>query len=139
MSTFTGAFAYRSLPADKIDNQMTLDGLIGEFGYGRPEEIVQCAKCGESYVLIEGGDATESILQEDVEFLAKALSLTHPRHVGHLLIRDPGGNLNKHLNEIHDCASQASTLPSLSSQASRVLGKQRGSLSIGAKLGSGSV
>ncbi len=85
MRVLIGSIAYRSAPGLDPSEQLP----------SRPDEIAKCKKCGEAYVLIEGSDATEEMVQGDVAFLAKILSSSHPCHPPRLLIRDPDGALNR--------------------------------------------
>lgn len=100
MAVLIGAIAYRSLPVEEVDPQLRSWEMIRKHEGGQAEKPVKCPKCGEPYALIEGLDATDEILQGDLEFLAKALSSSHPFHPTRLFVRDPNGVLNRRFHLI---------------------------------------
>src|SRR5688572_18599426 len=91
MSILIGAVAYRAFRGDDERQQIDCLPMTRQHSDGATSKEVSCPKCGEQYLLVEGSDASENMLQEDMEFLAKALSSGHPSHPERLLIRDPKG------------------------------------------------
>jgi len=98
MQITIGAIAYRASPIDEVEEPIGSWQMMRDHGRGANSKHVLCPKCGEPYILVEGMDATGEILQDDMEFLAKALSTGHPSHPARMVIRDPDGMLYKHFN-----------------------------------------
>lgn len=86
----TGAIAYRTAAAEAVETRR-----MRQYQERRQPTIVTCPKCGESYALVEGTDADDDTLQEDVAFLLKAISTVHPGHPSRVFVRDPKGVLHK--------------------------------------------
>jgi len=86
----TGAIAYRTSAAEAVETRR-----MRQYQERRQPAIVTCPKCGESYALVEGTDADDDTLQEDVAFLLKTISTVHPCHPAHVFVRDPDGVLHK--------------------------------------------
>jgi len=98
MPMLIGAVAYRASLRDKVEEWMDPLKTPSDHDGGVSPTHVLCPKCSEPYILVEGLDATGDILQDDMEFLAKALSTGHPLHPAHMVIRDPDGVLCRHFN-----------------------------------------
>jgi hypothetical protein len=63
---------------------------------------VSCPRCGTAFALVEEFGITDDMLKEDLEFLLKAISSSHPVHPEHMIIRDPAGMLFGHFGEEAD-------------------------------------
>ena len=90
-----GAIAYRASRSNEVEERIRAWQMTHDSNGGGGLEYVSCPKCGERYILVEveGIDATKEIMQDDMEFLAKALSTVHPSHPTRMVIRDPDGVL----------------------------------------------
>ena len=98
MPILIGAIAYRASPSDEVEEQIDSWEMADDYDGGASSKHVLCPKCGEPHILVEGIDATDEILQDDMEFLAKALSTGHLSHPARMVVRDPDGVLNRHFN-----------------------------------------
>ena len=98
MPLLIGAIAYRALPSDEVEEQIGSWQMTGDYARGARSEHVFCPRCGEPYILVEGLDARDDLVQDDMEFLAKALSTGHPLHPAYMVIRDPEGVLYRRFN-----------------------------------------
>ena len=106
MSILIGAIAYRASTQNEVEKQISLWQMTGSDYEGIRLEQVVCPRCSEPYVLIEGKDASDELLQKDVQFLAKALSTGHPYHPVGMVIRDPSGSLTRNFSLPIASASQ---------------------------------
>jgi hypothetical protein len=102
MPILTGAVAYRGLVTDEVKKQIS----IWQDVQGREVNIalkqVSCPRCGTAFALLEELGISDEILKEDLEFLEKAISSSHPIHPDHMIIRDPSGMLFGHFGQVAD-------------------------------------
>ena len=98
MPILIGAIAYRALPSDEVEEQIGSRQMTGGYARGVSSEHLLCPRCGEAYNLVEGLDASDDVVQDDMEFLSKALSTGHPSHPARMLVRDPAGVLYRHFH-----------------------------------------
>src|SRR5689334_22360599 len=95
MPQLVGAIACRVNPSGTLKLEMEFWELIETAASSSSSRNVECRKCGQSYTLLEEEDVQDDLLQEDLEFLAKALSSGHPQHPERLVVRDPVGAISK--------------------------------------------
>ena len=98
MPILIGAIAYGASQGDAVEKQIGSWQMARDYAGGARSQHVVCPRCGEPYILLEGTDATDELVQDDMQFLAKALSTGHPAHPARMVIRDPDGVLNRHLH-----------------------------------------
>jgi hypothetical protein len=99
MPILTGAIAYRALATDEVERQIRVwQKVYNRESNGTSQEVL-CPKCGTAFSLLEELDATDDVLKEDLEFLAKAIRSSHPYHPDHMIIRDPSGLLFGHFEQ----------------------------------------
>ena len=110
MPILMGAIAYQASLREKVGEQIVFRQPINYDGETNSRSVL-CPKCDEPYILVEGSDATDELIQDDMEFLAKALSTIHPAHPAGMVIRDPDGLLCRHFN-LQSTAVAAEPLPS---------------------------
>ena len=104
MPILIGAIAYRASPSDEVEEQIDSWQVPGDYARGARSEPVLCPRCSEPYILVEGIDAGDELVQDDMEFLPKALSTGHPSHPARMVMRDPDGVLYRHF-KLHSTAA----------------------------------
>ena len=89
MPVLSGAIAYRASLIEKVAEQIVSWQKERDYDREAGTKRVLCPKCGEPYILVEGIDTSDDLIQDDQDFLAKALSTGHPSHPTQMVIRDP--------------------------------------------------